>query len=85
MTQPPIGIFDPNMFSEAQLLQIRDTAVNLLTQGKTVMSWVGEGTSASRQFTMPPDQMLAEVTWSLKSKLPKKYGHIATRARNQFI
>lgn len=80
-TRPPIGIFDPNLFTESQLLAIRDTAYNLLLQGRVIMNWVGEGTSAGRQFSMAPDQMLIEVTYALKSKLPAKYGHLAYSAR----
>ena len=82
--RPPIGLFDPNVWTEQELLCFRDTAKKLLLEGKTIMTYQGEGTGAGREFSMPPDQLLLEVTWALKSKLPTKYGFIATRARNWF-
>ena len=81
----PRGIFDPFIFTEQELLDLKHTAFRLMKEGKTIMSYAGEGTSASRQFTMPIDEMLLEVVWALKSKLPGKYGHIATRSRNWFF
>jgi hypothetical protein len=84
MNYSPRGLFDPNIFTEAELLHLRDTAVKLIAEGKTIMEYGAEGSSASREFTMPPADLLLEVTWSLKSKLPKKYGPLATRCRNWF-
>ena len=81
---PPLGIFDPKIFSETELLQIKAKCVCLLTEGKTIMTYSGEGTEAGRQFTMPPADMLAEVVWALKSINPQRYGYITQRVRTYF-
>lgn len=83
-TNPPIGIFDPRIFSESDLLRLKERALCLLADGKTIMEYQGEGTNATRQFTMPINDMLAEIVWALKSINPGKYGPIATRSRNWF-
>ncbi len=84
MISPPMGIFDPKVFTEHDLLRLKERAFELLREGKTIMSYDGEGTSAGRQFTMPIADMLLEIVWSLKSINPQKYGYLANRVRNWF-
>lgn len=38
----------------------------MLAEGKTVMSWSGEGKSGGKQFTMPVDQVLTECNYRLR-------------------
>jgi hypothetical protein len=49
-----------------QIEAIRDEAVNLITQGRNIMSY-GEGaTNAAKQYAMPPKEMLAEALYALR-------------------
>ena len=38
----------------------------MLAEGKTVMSWSGEGKGGGKQFTMPVADVLAEVNYRLR-------------------
>jgi hypothetical protein len=44
---------------------IRDKAVALILEGKAIMSYGDGSTSASKQFSMPPTQMLQEANYAL--------------------
>ena len=59
--------------TEDQLLAIRDKAVTLITEGKTLMSYSDSGSSASKQFAMPPKEMLAEAQYALYLFDPQQY------------
>jgi len=59
--------------TECELLAIRDKAVALITEGKTLMSYSDSGSSASKQFAMPPKEMLAEASFALYQLDPKQY------------
>lgn len=48
------------------LLKIQERAVELLMEGKTIMSWSDGVTSTSMQFSMPPKEMLDEVNYALQ-------------------
>lgn len=58
---------------ECQLLAIRDKAVAMITEGKTLMSYSDSGSSASKSFAMPPKEMLAEASLALYQLDPKQY------------
>jgi hypothetical protein len=45
---------------------IRDKAVALILEGKTIMSYADGSTNASKQFSMPPQQMLQEANYALQ-------------------
>lgn len=49
----------------ATLEAIRDRAVALILEGKTIMSWSDGVTSTSKQFSMPPKEMLTEAQYAL--------------------
>lgn len=49
-----------------QLEELRDKAVQMLAQGRVIMSWSDGGTATSKQFAMPPDKMLAEALYALR-------------------
>lgn len=72
---------DPLIDDEATVLAIRAKAISLLQAGITVMSWQGEGTSASKQFTAPVMDILNETRAFLKQKNPQRYGFITNRSR----
>lgn len=44
---------------------IRDRAVALILEGKTIMSWSDGSTNSSKQFAMPPKEMLDEAHHAL--------------------
>jgi hypothetical protein len=44
---------------------IRDKAVTLILEGKTIMSYGDGSTNASKQFALPPQQMLQEANYAL--------------------
>jgi hypothetical protein len=45
---------------------IRDKAVALILEGKTIMSYGDGATNASKQFSLPPQQMLMEANYALQ-------------------
>lgn len=59
--------------TEDQLLAIRDKAVALITEGKTLMSYSDSGSSASKSMVMPPKEMLAESQYALGILDPQQY------------
>jgi uncharacterized protein with von Willebrand factor type A (vWA) domain len=65
--------------SESELLAIRSKAVALITEGKTTMSYSpGDGSSFSKQFSMKPEDMLAEAKHALQILDPATYGKRTT-------
>lgn len=83
MSYAPQGILIT--FTENEILRMRDTALKLITENKTIMTYAGEGTSATREFTMPIPELMAEITFALQSRWPAKYGWRADRVKNWFI
>ena len=51
---------------ETTVTQIRDKAVALILEAKTLMSWSTPGFNAGKAFVMPPAQMLAEANAALR-------------------
>jgi len=76
---------DSFILTEAQLLAIYMRAVQLIQEGKTVMSFDGEGTSFSKDFTAQPMDVAREARRALKEKNPMKYGYIAQSCRVFFV
>lgn len=76
--------------TECELLAIRTKAVTLITEGKTLMSYSDSGSSASKQFAMPPKEMLAEAQYALGLLDPQQYASsvrstvIRTNWNNQY-
>ena len=60
----PSGLFEN--FTLAQTSAILARAATMLAEGKTVMSWSGEGKSGGKMFTMPVDQVLAECNYRIR-------------------
>lgn len=46
--------------------QIRDKAIDLILEGKTLMTWGTPGFNAGKQFVMHPNEMLAEANAALR-------------------
>lgn len=71
--------------SESELLSIRSKAVALITEGKTTMSYSpGDGSSFSKQFSMKPEDMLAEARHALQLLDPATYGKRSTVIRTNW-
>ena len=76
------GVYiDPFILSEQEILAIYKKAMEHLREGKQLLSYNGEGTEASYQFTAPAMDIAREARHALKSINPKKYGYIATEVR----
>ena len=60
--------------SESDILAIRDKAVAMLKEGKTIMSYSDSGTNVSKQFVMPVKEVLAECRMALQQLDPETYG-----------
>ena len=61
-------------FTISEVLAIQNRAKELLLEGKTIMNWNDAETSASKQFTMPVDQVLDECGHALRVLDPVIYG-----------
>ena len=70
-------------FSISEVLAIQQRAKELLLEGKTLMSWNEAGSSASKQFTMPVDEVLEECGHALRVLDPATYGNPRTVAVSQ--
>lgn len=60
--------------SESDLLDIRATAVADIKAGRVITSYSDSGTSVSKQYAMPPKEMLMEATYALRQLDPDTYG-----------
>ena len=64
--------------TECELLDIKAKAVAMITEGKTLMSYSDSGSSASKQFAMPPKEMMSEAMFALSRLDPATYGRRIT-------
>ena len=64
--------------TECELLDIKAKALAMITEGKTLMSYSDSGSSASKQFAMPPKEMLSEAMLALSRLDPAVYGRRIT-------
>ena len=71
-------------FSTSEIVAIQTKAKALLTEGKTMMSYGIGGRNATKQFTLPIDQVLRECIFALKKKDPATYGYLSTRTYAKF-
>ena len=60
--------------SEDELLAIKTKAVEMIMQGKVLMSYADSSSSATKQFALPPKEMLAEALFGLSQLDHAKYG-----------
>ena len=60
--------------TECELLDIKAKALAMITEGKTLMSYSDSGSSASKQFAMPPKEMMQEAMFALSRLDPATYG-----------
>ena len=67
-------------FTVSEVLAIQQRAKEFLIEGKTLMTWNEAGSSATKQFTMPIDQVLEECVHALRILDPATYGKPRTVA-----
>jgi hypothetical protein len=68
--------------SESDILAIRDKAVSMLKEGKTIMTYsAGDGSSVTKQMVMPVKEVLAECKMALQNLDPQTYGKRTTVLR----
>jgi len=67
-------------FTISEVLAIQTRAKEFLIEGKTLMTWNEAGSSATKQFTMPIDQVLEECAHALRILDPATYGKPRTVA-----
>lgn len=60
--------------SEDELLAIKAKAVSMIMEGKVLMSYSDSGSSSTKQFALPPKEMLAEALGALSQLDPQRYG-----------
>ena len=60
--------------TQDELLAIKDKAVAMITEGKTLMSYSDSGSSATKQFAMSPKEMLNEAMFALSRLDSQTYG-----------
>lgn len=75
----PMGLFLQGVDTEEDVIAIRNTALTLIREGSTTTSWSSEGTSVTRQFTLPVRSVLEECNWFLSKINPEKYGRKVKR------
>jgi len=69
---------------ESDLLAIRDSAVADIKTGRVITSYSATGTSVSKQYAMPPKEMLAEAQYALRILDPDTYGKPTRLIRTDF-
>jgi hypothetical protein len=79
--QPNFLIFDPLIDPIEDIIKIREKALQLYAEGKTIMEYDGEGTRFQRQFVDSVSNVLAQTRNFLKQVDPQKYGYILDRVK----
>lgn len=64
--------------TECELLDLKSKALQLIMDGKTLMSYSDSGSSATKAFALPPKEMLNEAMFALSRLDPGKYGKRTT-------
>lgn len=80
-----MALFDPNVDSIEDVLAIRTRALELLKEGASVFSWSSEGTSVTKQLTLPISEILSETLEFLRTADPDTYGVKIKRMRGYYI
>lgn len=78
------GIFTIG-FTEQDILDIIQKAKTFMKQGKVTMSYGDSGSSASKQFTLPIDQVLIECQYALKKINPTVYNGGSTKKKRILV
>jgi len=71
-------------FTTTEINSIISKAKTLLLEGKTLMAYGIGGRNATKQFTLPVDQVVREARYALKRLDPATYGYPSHRTYAQF-
>ena len=74
-------VLDPLIDDVDMVLALHAAALKLMAEGKTIISWSGEGTEVERQFIAPVMEVIRETTRFLKNFDPDTYGAPVRNAR----
>ena len=66
--------------TEDELLAIRAKAVSAIIQGLNIVSYSDSGSSVSKQWAIPPKDMLAEANYALYLLDPQQYASLRRRS-----
>ena len=66
--------------TEDELLAIRAKAVSAIPAGLNVVSYSDSGSSVSKQWALPPKDMLAEANYALYLLDPQQYANLRRRS-----
>lgn len=67
------GLFTTG-FTAKEVKAIQKRAKALLMEGRALMSWTDNGTSATKQWVMPVSEVLEECAYALRVLEPETYG-----------
>jgi len=70
----PKGIF--MTLTIAQIETIKDKAIAIVTEGKTIMEYKDSGTDVRKDWPIDPPTILLECRYALQIKAPEIYGGI---------
>ena len=70
----PKGIF--MTLTIAQIETIKDKAISIVTEGKTIMEYKDSGTDVRKDWPIDPPTILLECRYALQIKAPEIYGDI---------
>ena len=70
--------------TESDILAIRDKAVAMFKEGKTIMSYSDSGSNVNKSFVLAPKEVLAECQHALKLLDPETYGTRTTIIRTDY-
>lgn len=66
-------MIDLSTLTTEQVVALRDKALELILEGKTLMSWGESGSSGSKQFAVPPVDLLNAASAELRARDPETY------------
>lgn len=79
-----MGLFLPGLDTLEDVIEIRTKAINFLKEGTSVMSWTSEGSSVTKQFTLPVRTVIEECNAYLQTVDSGSYGRRVTRTNPSF-
>lgn len=59
-------LLDPRVDDIDTVTALRAKCLSLIAEGKTLMEWSGEGSSGTKVFTVPIEQLLEETKWFIR-------------------
>jgi len=70
--------------TESDILAIRDKAIAMFKEGKTIMSYSDSGSNVNKSFVLAPKEVLSECQMALSLLDPETYGVRTTIIRTDY-